>query len=49
MVAEMKRLGMDVTYIEVPGGTHLDVVMSNLPRAFEFLAQKRRPAAASVP
>jgi len=49
MVAEMKRLGMDVTYIEVPGGTHLDVVMSNLPRAFEFLAQKRRPAAASAP
>jgi predicted esterase len=49
MVAEMKKLGMDVTYIEVPRGTHLDVVMPNLPRAFDFLAGKRRPAVASAP
>ena len=47
MVAEMKKLGIDVTYIEVPGGTHLDVVMPNLPKVFDFLATKRaaRPSA----
>jgi poly(3-hydroxybutyrate) depolymerase len=49
MVAEMKRLGMDVTYIEVPGGTHLDVVMPNLPKVFDFLAARRRPAPATAP
>ena len=49
MVAEMKRLGMDVTYLEVPGGTHLDVVMPNLPHVFDFLATKRRPAPATAP
>jgi predicted peptidase len=43
MVAEMKRLGMDVTYIEVPGGNHSDVVVPNLPKVFEFLAAQRRP------
>jgi poly(3-hydroxybutyrate) depolymerase len=49
MVAEMKKLGMDVTYIEVAGGTHLDVVMPNLPKVFEFLATRRRLAAATAP
>jgi poly(3-hydroxybutyrate) depolymerase len=42
MVAEMRRLGVDVTYIEVAGGNHLDVVVPNLPKVFEFLASKRR-------
>lgn len=42
MVAEMKKLGMDVTYVEVPGGNHNDVVVPNLPKAFAFLATKRR-------
>jgi len=42
MVAEMKRLGAEVTYIEVPGGDHTDVVVPNLPRVFEFLAAHRR-------
>ncbi len=49
MVAEMKKLGMDVTYIEVPGGTHLDVVMPNLSKVFDFLATKRRPTPATAP
>jgi len=49
MVAEMKKLGVDVTYIEVAGGTHLDVVMPNLPKVFEFLATRRRQAAATAP
>jgi hypothetical protein len=34
----MKKLGMNVTYIEVPGGSHTGVVVPNLPAAFEFLA-----------
>jgi hypothetical protein len=42
MVAEMRKLGMDVTYIEVPGGNHSDVVVPNLPAAFDFLAKKKR-------
>jgi poly(3-hydroxybutyrate) depolymerase len=45
MVAEMKKLGVDVTYIEVPGGNHIDVVVPNLPRVFEFVASKRRKSA----
>ena len=43
MVAELKRLGAEVTYIEVPGGNHTDVVVPNLPKVFEFLAAHRRP------
>jgi predicted esterase len=42
MVEAMKKLGMDVTYIEVPGGSHIDVVVPNLPAAFEFLAAHRK-------
>jgi hypothetical protein len=42
MVAAMKPLGMDVTYVEVPGGSHTDVVVPNLPAAFDFLAQKKK-------
>ncbi|MGH9386789.1 MAG: hypothetical protein ACRD2N_21165 [Vicinamibacterales bacterium] len=42
MVAEMKTLGMEVTSIEVPGGSHTDVVGPNLPAAFEFLAAQKK-------
>jgi predicted peptidase len=49
MVAAMKELGMDVTYLEVPGGTHTDVVMPNLPKVFDFLAARRRRAVATAP
>jgi len=42
MVAEMKRLGMQVQYIEVPGGTHTDVVAPNLPAAFAFFDGHRK-------
>ena len=42
MVAEMKRLGTEVVYIEVPGGNHTDVVVPNLPNVFEFLAAHRK-------
>lgn len=42
MVAAMNRLGMKVTYIEVPAGTHNEVVVPNLAKAFEFLAAQHR-------
>ncbi len=42
MVEEMKKLGMKVTYIEVPGGSHTDVVVPNLPAAFDFLAAHKK-------
>ena len=45
MVAEMRRLGMEVTYIEVPGGRHSDVVVPNLPAVFDFLASHRKGGA----
>jgi hypothetical protein len=46
MVAEMRRLGTEVTYIEVPGGKHSDVVVPNLPAVFDFLAAHRKGGAA---
>jgi acetyl esterase/lipase len=42
MVAALKQLGGEVTYVEVPGGNHNDVVVPNLPKAFEFLAARKR-------
>jgi predicted esterase len=42
MVAEMKKLGVDHQYIEVPGGTHVNIVTPNLPAMFEFFAAHRR-------
>ncbi|MCX6549854.1 MAG: alpha/beta fold hydrolase [Acidobacteria bacterium] len=42
MVAEMRRLGVEVAYIEVPGGNHTDVVVPNLPKVFDFLAAHRK-------
>jgi poly(3-hydroxybutyrate) depolymerase len=36
MVARAKDLGIDVTYVEVPGGSHSGVVAPNLPGMFEF-------------
>ncbi len=45
MVAEMKKLGVDVTYIEVTGGDHLNIVVPNLAGAFDFFGKKRKRAA----
>jgi predicted peptidase len=42
MVAKMKELGIDVTYIEVPGGTHSDVVAPNFAAMFEFFNAHRK-------
>ena len=36
MVAKMKELGVEVTYIEVPGGTHSSVVAPNLGNILDF-------------
>jgi predicted esterase len=46
MVAALKKAGANVTYLEIPGGSHTDVVVPNLPKAFEFLAAQRKPATA---
>jgi predicted esterase len=47
MVAALKKLNANVTYIEVPGGSHTDVVVPNLPKAFEFMAAQRKTVASS--
>ncbi len=43
MVTAMKALGVDHVYIEVPGGNHVDVVVPNLARVFDFFDGKRKP------
>ena len=47
MTAALKKAGANVTYIEVPGGGHSDVVVPNLPQAFEFLSKHSRLATSS--
>ena len=42
MAAAMKKAGAEVTYIEVAGGGHSDVVVPNLGAAFEFIASKKK-------
>ncbi len=45
MVAEMKKLGVEHVYIEVPGGNHTDIAVPNFGAMFEFFATKRKVAA----
>ena len=47
MVAALKKAGAEVIYIEVAGGSHTDMVVPNLPQAFEFLARQRKAVARS--
>ena len=50
MVARAKELGIDVKYIEVPGGSHGGVVAPNLGAMFEFFnAHKRGARSTSQP
>ncbi|MFN8061742.1 MAG: prolyl oligopeptidase family serine peptidase [Vicinamibacterales bacterium] len=49
LVAEMKRLGVDVTYVEVPTGTHQDIVVPNLAAMFEFFDAHGKGAQPSRP
>ena len=44
MVAALKKLGADVIYLEVVGGSHTDVVVPNLELAFDFLATQKKKA-----
>jgi acetyl esterase/lipase len=44
MVAKMKELGVEVTYLEVPGGSHGGVVAPNLAAAIEFFDKHARKA-----
>jgi poly(3-hydroxybutyrate) depolymerase len=44
MVARARELGIDVSYIEVPGGSHSSVVAPNLPAMFEFFNAHRKGA-----
>lgn len=46
MVAEMKRLGVDVKYIEVPGGSHTSVPGPNMAAIFDFFDTHKRSAGA---
>lgn len=48
MVAALRRAGANVTYIEVAGGSHTDMVVPNLPKAFEFMALQRKSAAVNT-
>jgi predicted esterase len=49
MVAEMKRLGVDVKYIEVPGGSHTSVPGPNMSAIFDFFdTHKKGEAGASA-
>jgi poly(3-hydroxybutyrate) depolymerase len=45
MVAKMKELGVEVTYIEVPGGNHGSVVAPNIGNALDFFDAHRKAAA----
>jgi predicted peptidase len=44
MVAKMKELGIEHTYIEVPGGSHSGVVPPNLPAVFDFFDTHKKPS-----
>ncbi len=42
MVAAMKKLGVEVKYIEVPGGSHGDVAAPNMSAIFDFFDAHRK-------
>jgi predicted esterase len=44
MAAALNKLKADVTYLEVQGGSHTDVVVPNLPLAFEFMNSHKKAA-----
>jgi predicted peptidase len=48
MVAALKKLGADVTYLEIRGGNHTDVVVPNLELAFDFLSTQKKKTTAST-
>jgi predicted esterase len=48
MVAEMKKLGVDVNYIEVKGGNHISVAGPNMAAIFDFFDAHRKGAGAAA-
>jgi predicted esterase len=44
MVEELKRLKADVTYVEVKGGGHNDVVVPQVPAIFDWFSKQVKPA-----
>lgn len=42
MVEAAKKLGIEVKYIEIPGGGHGDIVMPFIPRMFQFFSEHSR-------
>jgi predicted peptidase len=42
MVAKMKELGIEVKYVEVPGGNHGSVVAPNFAAMFDFFDAHRK-------
>jgi predicted esterase len=45
MVAAMKKLGVEVKYIEVPGGSHIDVAGPNMAAIFDFFEAHHKESA----
>jgi predicted esterase len=48
MVAAGKKLGVELKYIEVPGGDHGSVVAPNFPAVFDWFDTHKRKAAAAA-
>ena len=48
MTAALKKAGATVTYIEVPAGGHSDVVVPNLPAAFDFMSKHKKGVATNT-
>jgi predicted esterase len=42
MVEAARKLGVKVTYVEVPGGTHTDIVVPQFGPMFDFFAEQAR-------
>jgi predicted peptidase len=48
MVEAMKKLGVEVKYIEVPGGNHGNVAAPNMAAIFDFFDTHRKGQAATA-
>ncbi len=48
MVEQMKKLGVEVKYIEVPGGNHINVAGPNMAAIFDFFDAHRKGQGASA-
>jgi predicted peptidase len=47
MVEALGKVGVEVKYIEVPGGNHINVAATNLPAIFDFFEAHRKAAHAT--